>query len=77
MVSSFHRESEQGNIWFEPFLLCKASLLWATPTPPGRHRPGPHALIAQDIWMPKIVSMRVLSRVQVTRLEISFVGGKI
>lgn len=78
MVSFFHRESEQGNIWFEPFLLCKAPPSYGPPPPPpGRHRPGPHALIAQDIWMPKIVSMRVLSRVQVTRLEISFVGGKI
>ena len=56
MVSYFHRESEQGNIWFEPFLLCKAPPSYG-PSSPGRHRPGPHALIAQDIWMPKIVSV--------------------
>lgn len=34
MVSSFHRESEQGNIWFEPFLLCKAPPSYGPPPPP-------------------------------------------
>lgn len=62
MVSSFHRESEQGNIWFEPFLLCKASLLWATPPPQADIGLDHMLLTAQDIWMPKIVSMRVLEQ---------------
>lgn len=59
MVSSFPGSPKQGNIWFRPFLLCNIPPM-GHPHPPGRHRPGPRTLIAQDIWMPKIVSMRVL-----------------
>lgn len=54
MVSFLHSENKQGNIWFEPFPLCKAPPSYGLPSP-GRDVPGPYASTAQDIRMPEMV----------------------
>lgn len=54
MASFLHRENKQGNIWFEPFPLCKAHPSCG-PLSPGRHGLGPPAETAQDIRTPEVV----------------------
>lgn len=50
MPSFLHRENKHGNLWFEPFPLCKAPPSRGPPFP-GRDGPGPYASTAQDIRM--------------------------
>lgn len=75
MVSFLHKENKQSLIWFKPFPFCKAHPSYG-PLSPGRDGSGPHTSTARTSGCLRWLSLRVLSRFQAQKFEISSSGGR-